>query len=67
MSRDRNEEQSHSIKTDNCSFCTRSPFVPRLPDLLVAVGETSFGIWTGLIGSAHSLRYLFTYLIVFEM
>jgi len=32
------------------------------PDLLVAVGETSYGIWVRFIGSTHSLHCLFMYL-----
>ena len=35
------------------------------PDLLVAVGETSYGIRMGFIGSTYSLRYLFMYLFVY--
>jgi hypothetical protein len=36
------------------------------PGLLVAVGETSYGIWMGLIGSTHSLHCLFMCLFAFE-
>jgi hypothetical protein len=36
------------------------------PDLMVAVGEASYGIRVGFIGSTHSLRCLFMYLFVFE-
>jgi hypothetical protein len=35
--------------------------------LLHAVGETSYGIWMGFIGSMHSLHYLFMYLFVSEV
>jgi len=34
------------------------------PGLLRAVGETSYGIWVGFIGSTYRLHYLFTYLFV---
>jgi len=37
------------------------------PDLLRAVGETSYGIRVGFIGSTHSLHCLFIYLFVLEM
>ena len=36
------------------------------PDLLCAVGKTSYGIRVGFLESTHSLRYLFMYLFVFE-
>jgi len=34
------------------------------PGLLHAVGETSYGIRVGFIGSTHCLHYLFMYLFV---
>jgi hypothetical protein len=37
------------------------------PGLLSAIGETSYGIRVGFIGSTRSLHYLFMYLFVFEM
>jgi len=36
------------------------------PDLLVGVGETSYGIRVRFIGSTHSTHYLFIYLFVSE-
>jgi hypothetical protein len=42
-----------------------SHFKRSLPDLLVAVGEMSYGIRVGLIGSTRSLHYLCIYLFVF--
>ena len=41
---------------------TRSPFVPCLPWLALSVGETSYGIRMGFVGSTNSLHYLFMYL-----
>jgi len=35
--------------------------------LLVAVGETSYGVRVRLIGSTEGLHYLFMYLFVFEI
>jgi hypothetical protein len=37
------------------------------PDLLRAVGATSYGIRVGFIGSTHSLYCLVVYLFVLEM
>ena len=34
------------------------PFYLVCPDLLCAVGEISYGIWVGFIGSTHSLQYI---------
>jgi hypothetical protein len=35
--------------------------------LLRAIGETSYGIRVGFIGSTHGLHYFFMYLFVFEI
>ena len=48
----------HHISTGPYLFC---------PDLLCAVGETSYGMRAEFIGSTHSFHNLFMYLFLFEM
>ena len=49
-----------------CRFKWTCPFWRKTKSGFCA-GETSYGIWVGLIGSTHSLHCLFVCLFVFEM